>query len=69
MLSTGGKAGSAYGADGSGYVIAKAFGHSIVSPLPALVQLTVSDREFKELKGVRAKGAGHSLRIETGDRF
>ena len=56
VLSTGGKAGSAYGADGSGYVIAKTFGHSIVSPLPALVQLTASDREFKELKGVRAKG-------------
>lgn len=56
ILATGGKAGSAYGADGSGYAIAKALGHSIVSPLPALVQLTVSDSEFKELKGVRAKG-------------
>ena len=56
ILATGGKAGSAYGADGSGYQLAKSFGHTLVSPLPALVQLTADEKSFKELKGVRAKG-------------
>lgn len=57
ILATGGKAGSVYGCDGSGYKLAKAFGHSIVSPLPALVQVRTPPSEgFSSLKGVRAKG-------------
>ena len=73
ILATGGKAGSSYGCDGSGYALAKAFGHSLVSPLPALVQLVAEDKGFKELKGVRAKGRvtliknGRISASETGE--
>ena len=60
ILATGGKAGPQFGCTGDGYVIAKALGHSITSPLPALVQM-VCDEEAKgrliALKGVRVKGA------------
>lgn len=39
ILATGGKAASVSGSDGSGYELAKRLGHSVVEPLPALVQL------------------------------
>ena len=61
ILATGGKAGPQFGCTGDGYSIAKALGHSIVSPLPALVQLVCDEQTIKGrlavLKGVRAKGA------------
>ena len=37
ILATGSKAASVSGSDGSGYELAKAFGHTIIKPLPALV--------------------------------
>ena len=73
LLATGGKAGSIYGSDGSGYLLAKSFGHSLVPPHPALVQIKTSDQAFKNLKGVRAKGCvtliqrGRVLASETGE--
>ena len=55
VLATGGKAQKALGSDGSGYKLAKAFGHS-VSPLsPALVQLKSPNKSCRALKGIRAK--------------
>ena len=61
ILATGGKAGPQFGCTGDGYSIAKALGHSLVSPLPALVQLVCDEQAAKgrlaALKGVRAKGA------------
>lgn len=56
IIAAGGKAGEQFGCTGDGYRIASAFGHRIVKPLPALVQLTTSDRMVKDVKGVRAKG-------------
>lgn len=56
IIATGGKAGPQYGSTGDGYLFAKAFGHSMVKPIPSLVQITSEDRDFKNLKGVRAKG-------------
>ncbi len=73
LLATGGKAGTAYGCDGSGYKLAKAFGHSVASPHPALVQVTSPEPGFKEWKGVRAKGSvelwqnGKMLASENGE--
>jgi predicted Rossmann fold flavoprotein len=57
ILATGGKAGSQHGSTGDGYGFAKSFGHTLVRPLPALVQLRTEDPAFRNLKGVRAKGA------------
>lgn len=56
IIATGGKAGSQYGSTGEGYRIAKSLGHSLVKPIPALVQLTSDDKLFQQLKGVRSKG-------------
>ncbi|MDF2539437.1 MAG: hypothetical protein K0S76_2458 [Herbinix sp.] len=53
ILSTGGCASSKLGSDGSGYRLAESLGHSLVKPLPALVQLKASDKFLKTLSGVR----------------
>lgn len=56
VLATGGKASPAHGSDGSGYPLAKAFGHRIITPLPAIVQLKAEGGFFKTLAGVRTEG-------------
>ena len=55
ILATGGKAALVSGSDGSGYDLAKRLGHSVVEPLPALVQLKCEGSFFKALSGVRAQ--------------
>jgi hypothetical protein len=62
ILATGGKAGPQYGSTGDGYRFAKAFGHSVVSVRPSLVQMVSNEAFFKQLKGVRAKGQVELLR-------
>ncbi len=56
ILATGGKAGHKFGSTGDGYGFAKGFGHSLVRPLPGLVQILTEEKSFKNLKGVRSKG-------------
>lgn len=56
VLATGGKASPVHGSDGSGYPLAKSFGHRIISPLPAIVQLKAEGKFFKTLAGVRSDG-------------
>lgn len=53
ILTTGGCASSKLGSDGSGYPMAKAFGHTVNKPLPALVQLKSNAKYLKTLSGVR----------------
>lgn len=53
VLSTGGKAASMLGSDGSGYELAKSLGHSISLVVPALVQLVGNSKCFKLVSGVR----------------
>lgn len=57
ILAMGGKAAPALGSDGSGYQTAADFGHRIIRPLPALVQLRSGDPSFKKLAGIRADAA------------
>lgn len=56
VLATGGKASPAHGSDGSGYPFAKSFGHTVIQPLPAIVQLKAEGKFFKTLAGVRTDG-------------
>ena len=49
ILAPGSKAAPKTGSDGSGYELARAFGHRILKPLPALTQLHCEGRFFKEL--------------------
>lgn len=53
ILSTGGRASSALGSDGSGYTLAKSAGHSLVPVVPALVQLKVKQHPYAKAAGVR----------------
>lgn len=55
ILATGSKAAPVTGSDGSGYVLAEAFGHRIIRPLPALVQLRCEGKQFKQLAGIRCE--------------
>ncbi len=57
ILAMGGKAAPSAGSDGSGYALAKSLGHSINTPLPALVQLRCEGKFFKQISGVRAQAA------------
>ncbi len=55
ILATGSKAAPVTGSDGSGYKLAEALGHRIVTPLPALVQLRCQEKHYKQLAGVRTE--------------
>ncbi len=43
------------GSDGSGYDIARSFGHTVIPPLPALTYLTSKDEYYPSLAGIRTK--------------
>lgn len=61
ILTTGSKAASKLGSDGSGYQIAKKLGHTLVPVVPALVQLRCQEKFYKSLAGVRLQGIVHLL--------
>lgn len=73
ILATGGCAYPKLGSDGSGYSLAKTFGHKIIKPLPALVSLKSPDKFCKTMSGVRtgarvtAYGDGKFLSEEEGE--
>ncbi len=56
IVCTGGAAASKTGSDGSGYVLAKQLGHSIIPPLAALVPLVAKKPWHTSLAGVRCDG-------------
>lgn len=55
IIAAGGCASPKLGSDGSGYMLAKAFGHTIIKPLPALVSLKSPDKFCKKISGVRTQ--------------
>lgn len=73
ILATGGCASPKLGSDGSGYRLAKSLGHSIIKPLPALVQLKSDEKYLKAVSGVRviahasAMSQGRSFAEEIGE--
>lgn len=54
VLACGGKAAPHFGTDGSGYGLARAFGHTVTPLRPSLVQLKTEQAYIRGLKGVRA---------------
>ncbi len=54
ILACGSKAAPKTGSDGSGYKLAKRFGHALIPTVPALVQLKCEESSLKEVAGVRA---------------
>lgn len=72
LIATGGKAGPQYGNLGEGYAYAKRFGHRVTRTFPVLAPLEC-EGEFRQLKGIRAKGLasllnnGAIVATETGE--
>lgn len=54
ILATGSCAAPKTGSDGIGYKIATSLGHSLITPLPALVQLKANASYLKEWHGIRS---------------
>ena len=53
ILSAGSKAAPVTGSDGSGYELAGQLGHSIITPMEALVPLKAKEKWIKRLSGIR----------------
>ncbi len=66
ILSTGGKASPVLGSDGSGYTLAKSFGHTLSPVVPALVQLHGKGTFFKMVSGVRTDA---KVSLYVNDQF
>lgn len=66
IIATGGKASPKLGSDGTGYDLAKALGHHVITPKPALTGLKCSGRFFKSISGVRTKAKVTLLDITEG---
>lgn len=73
IIAAGGKAAPNLGSNGSGYGLVIPFGHKLIDPFPALVQLKLSAPFLKALKGVKFIGAAvigignEELRREIGE--
>lgn len=57
IIACGSKASPKTGSDGMGYTLAKQFGHTLIKPVPALVQLKCKENFFKSVSGVRCDAA------------
>lgn len=73
IIATGSKASPKSGSDGSGYILAESFGHTVIKPLPALVQLRSDLKLCKAMSGVRSEGTvslvidGKLVASDTGE--
>lgn len=56
VVCCGGKSNSRLGSDGSIYPVLQKLGHKIIKPKPSLCQLLCSDKELKQLHGIRWRG-------------
>ncbi|MBU5454290.1 NAD(P)/FAD-dependent oxidoreductase [Caproiciproducens sp. MSJ-32] len=56
ILACGGKSAVKTGSDGSGYNLAKSLGHSIIEPIPGIVQLKLDAPYLKAISGVKFDG-------------
>lgn len=61
VVAAGGRAGLAFGSTGDGYGFAKAFGHTLAAPRPALAAVESADTFMPALKGVRARAAAAAV--------
>ncbi len=61
VLATGGMAGSGLGCDGSGYRLAKVFGHQTTPLFPALVQIRTETKLVRKLAGIKVEGTARVM--------
>lgn len=73
FLCTGGLTAPKTGTDGSGYTLAQRMGHTLIEPLPAIVQLKLDYPYLKALSGIKFEGIAHiivdgqTIRSEYGE--
>lgn len=73
ILSCGGLSGKKFGCTGDGYRFAEAFGHTVISPLPALTSLCACEKCIRRAAGVRCAASvtlmadGQAVRTEEGE--
>lgn len=73
ILSCGGKVAPKTGSDGSGYKLSQSLGHSIIDPIPGIVQLKLDYPYLKALAGIKFDGSvsilinDQIIRTETGE--
>lgn len=73
IIATGSKASPKTGSTGIGYALAKSLGHTIIEPLPALVQLVGQGKYFTSWDGIRSDvnvslyAANKFIKEETGE--
>jgi predicted Rossmann fold flavoprotein len=58
FLCTGGLTAPKTGTDGSGYTLAQRLGHTLIDPVPGIVQLKLDSPYLNELSGVKFEGWG-----------
>jgi predicted Rossmann fold flavoprotein len=61
FLCTGGLTAPKTGTDGSGYSLVQQLGHTLVHPVPGIVQLKLDYPHLKELSGVKFEGLGRII--------
>lgn len=61
FLCTGGLTAPKTGTDGSGYTLVQKLGHTLVKPVPGIVQLKLDYPHLKELSGIKFEGWGHII--------
>ena len=66
ILATGGKAAPVLGSDGSGYALAKQFGHRLSPVVPALVPLKCKGTFFQQIAGIRTQA---KVSLFVDDKF
>ncbi len=64
ILCCGGKSYPLTGSDGSGYILAKKMGHSVIEPKPALVPLITNDKWVHQLAGLSLINVNASLYVK-----
>ncbi|GAA3403237.1 aminoacetone oxidase family FAD-binding enzyme [Paenibacillus hodogayensis] len=73
FLCAGGLTAPNSGTDGSGYTLAQRLGHTLVDPVPAIVQLKLQYPHLKALSGIKLQGKAHIavngevVRSESGE--
>ena len=73
ILACGGKSAVKTGSDGTGYLLAKSLGHTIIDTIPGIVQLKLDSPYLKSISGVKFDGFatllvnGEPIRKEFGE--
>ena len=61
VIATGGNSYAPLGSDGKGYKLAESFGHTVITPRPALTDVRLKNTPYKEIAGVSVQQIGLTI--------